>query len=87
MAANRDERTFDAPERFDITRTLNPHLGFGYGPHVCAGMSFGKIMLRVALATFADRLPTISLAVPERDLFVKNHNLHSLSLGAAPVTW
>lgn len=42
-AANRDERMWTDPDRFDITRNAAGHLGFGYGVHACAGQGLGRL--------------------------------------------
>lgn len=55
-AANRDERQFKNPERFDIDREDNEHVSFGYGPHYCAGSHLAKLEAEVALNALLDRL-------------------------------
>jgi cytochrome P450 len=47
-AANHDESRFPNPERFDIHRENNKHLGFGYGPHTCIGAPMARLMMKVA---------------------------------------
>ncbi|MEU6596584.1 cytochrome P450 [Streptomyces flaveolus] len=46
-SANRDERVFPAPDRLDLTRSPNPHVSFGDGPHVCLGSHFARLQLRL----------------------------------------
>ncbi|GGY68773.1 cytochrome P450 [Streptomyces olivaceoviridis] len=46
-SANRDERVFAAPDRLDLTRSPNPHVSFGDGPHVCLGAHFARLQLRL----------------------------------------
>ncbi|MFE2210936.1 cytochrome P450 [Streptomyces canus] len=45
-SANRDERAFEAPDALDLSRTPNPHVSFGDGPHVCLGAHFARLQLR-----------------------------------------
>lgn len=54
MSANRDERVFDRPFEFDITRSPNPHLGFGAGVHFCLGSSLARLELKVVLEELRD---------------------------------
>ncbi|MBI3965840.1 MAG: cytochrome P450 [Chloroflexi bacterium] len=58
MSANRDERVFAEPFRFDVGRQPNPHVAFGYGPHFCLGASLARLELRIMfeeLLTHFDR--------------------------------
>jgi len=41
-SANRDEEVFDDPFTFDVTRSPNPHIAFGYGTHFCLGANFAR---------------------------------------------
>jgi cytochrome P450 len=62
-AANRDPRVFDNPERFDIRRTPNPHMGFGGpGPHFCLGAHLARRELAVMFRQLLKRLPDIEEA-------------------------
>jgi cholest-4-en-3-one 26-monooxygenase len=61
-SANRDERVFDRPETFDITRTPNEHMAFGFGSHFCLGNRLARMELSVMFDRLLDRLPDIALA-------------------------
>jgi cytochrome P450 len=66
--ANRDPRVFDDPERFDVRRDPNPHVGFGGpGPHFCLGAHLARREVAVAFRQLFTRLPDIEVtgdAVP-----------------------
>ena len=58
-SANFDEEVFDHPERFDVLRSPNPHLGFGgNGAHYCLGAALARLEGRIALARTLARFPT-----------------------------
>jgi cytochrome P450 len=60
-AANRDERKYDDPDRYDMFREVRQHLGFGFGVHVCLGMHLARMESRVAMNTLFDRLGPFTL--------------------------
>lgn len=60
VSANRDERVFADPGRFDITRSPNPHVGFGSpGPHFCLGAHLARREITTMLREVFTRLPGI----------------------------
>ncbi len=66
-SANRDEALFPDPERFDITRSPNPHVGFGApGPHFCLGAHLARRELTVMLRELLTRVPDITAGEPDR---------------------
>ncbi len=67
-AANRDPEVFENPEVFDITRSPNPHLAFGLGPHFCMGSHIARLEMRVTLEEFLRRFPNIRMAGPAERL-------------------
>jgi cytochrome P450 len=64
MSANRDEDVFDAPFRFDVGRSPNPHLGFGHGIHFCLGANLARLEIRVMLEELLDRFESFELDGP-----------------------
>jgi cytochrome P450 len=55
-SANRDERHYPDPTRFDITRRPSDHLAFGRGEHVCVGMHLARLEMSTLLERLADRV-------------------------------
>jgi cytochrome P450 len=62
MSANRDERVFSDPFRFDLARSPNPHLGFGYGVHFCLGAHLARLEIRVMMEEILARALRFELA-------------------------
>ena len=61
-SAGRDPHAFGQPDRLDISRTPNPHLGFGAGIHYCIGAPLARIEAQAALLALCHHLPTLELA-------------------------
>ena len=65
-SANRDETVFPEPDTVKLDRKPNPHLSFGFGPHLCLGAHHARLLVRTLLAECAARLARIEVqeAVP-----------------------
>ncbi len=61
-AANRDDRVFDDPDRFEVTRRHNHHVAFGFGTHFCLGANLARLELRVMFEELMRRIPDLRLA-------------------------
>lgn len=81
-SANRDERKFERPDEFDVTRpNAAEQLGFGYGEHGCAGQGLARMETQALLAALARSVRRFHLGEPRRAL----NNLIR-ALGSLPVT-
>lgn len=61
-SANRDERHFPDPDRFDLHReNKSDHVAFGFGEHFCLGSHLARMEARIAVATLLERLPNLRL--------------------------
>jgi len=67
-AANRDERFFPEPDRFDPLRETRGHLGFGFGAHFCLGASLARLEARCVLERLVPRLPGLRRVRQETEL-------------------
>jgi cytochrome P450 len=61
LAANRDPKIFENPNEFDITRTPNPHVAFGYGVHYCLGAPLARLEGTIAINALVQRFPRLAL--------------------------
>lgn len=82
-SANRDERRFSDPDRFDLRRNSGPHLAFGIGPHFCIGAALARLEATIALNALLD-FPGLQL-VPDKPPMVRGWEFRGpVSL---PVRW
>jgi len=65
-AANFDETVFEAPEEVRLDRKPNPHVAFGFGPHLCLGAPHARLIVRTLLTQLSERLESVSVveAIP-----------------------
>ena len=74
-SANRDERRFPDPDRFDITRNPVDHLSFGRGVHRCVGANLAQEEIKAVLDRLADRVERFEVTEP---VWRRNNALHGL---------
>ncbi len=67
-SANRDDAVFDNADSFDISRSPNPHMAFGFGAHFCLGNQLARLELRVMVERVLDRMPDLRLATGRETL-------------------
>lgn len=73
-AANRDEAVFDEPDRFDVRRSPNQHVAFGFGTHLCIGTHVARATLAATFRRVSERitnLHVISEPTVERNIFAR----------------
>jgi cytochrome P450 len=77
-SANRDERAYDEPDRFDIERAGHVALGLGHGVHFCLGASLARLESRIAIEEFAARFPDYEVDETKLER-VHQSNVHGFS--------
>ncbi|WP_304192171.1 cytochrome P450 [Phenylobacterium aquaticum] len=66
-SGNRDEAVFDKPFEFQVDRTPNKHVAFGYGAHVCLGQHLARMEMRILWEEFFKRVASVELdGTPKR---------------------
>jgi cytochrome P450 len=79
-SGNRDERRFDDPDRFDVTRNPLDHLAFGRGLHHCAGAGLARLELSALLTGLAARVERFEIRDHEWDVNATVHGLRFLDM-------
>ncbi len=70
QAANHDPARWENPDAFDISRPVQAHTAFGQGNHICLGIHFARMELRVALEEILDLLPGVRLDPEASDVHI-----------------
>ncbi|HEY8494956.1 MAG TPA: cytochrome P450 [Myxococcota bacterium] len=83
-SANRDERVFPDPDRFDLLRDTRASLSFGQGTHFCLGASLARLEGRVALEELWKRIPDYEI---EPKGLVRVHSVNVRGFAALPLRW
>jgi hypothetical protein len=83
-SANRDERVFPEPDRFDIRRDTSALLSFGHGTHFCLGAALARLEGRVALEEVQARLPDFEI---DPAGIARIHSVNVRGFAALPITF
>ena len=87
-AANSDEREFEEPQRFDVTRRQGTHVAFGFGTHFCLGANLARLELRVMFEELLRRVPRFELMPGHEPEFAPGYftrTLKELWIDVSPV--
>jgi cytochrome P450 len=88
VASNRDERRFENPEEFDISRDAYGHLGFGHGIHGCVGQQLARLEIRQAITQMLAGLPGLHLIEAEQNQPMPfAHPVATYEAGSVVVGW
>ncbi|MDT7548037.1 MAG: hypothetical protein QOE84_431 [Actinomycetota bacterium] len=82
-SASRDERAYDEPNRFDISREQGQNIGFGYGIHSCLGAALARMESRIALELMRERMPRFEV---DRDGLRRVNMTNVAGFSHVPVT-
>ncbi|MEX1287311.1 MAG: cytochrome P450, partial [Acidimicrobiia bacterium] len=67
-AANRDPDKFEGPDRLDLGRSPNPHIGFGFGIHHCLGAPLARLEATIAFRALYDRYPELDVTIADDEI-------------------
>ena len=80
-SANYDETVFEAPEEIRLDRKPNPHLSFGFGPHLCLGAPHARLIIRTLLQSIVSQVSQIEIlsAVEHVEKEAKYHRVNGFA--------
>jgi cytochrome P450 len=84
-SANRDASVFADPDRIDLSRKPNPHLGFGGGVHRCVGSTLARVQGQIVFTELAKRMPGLRLDPAGELSYLERHTVRALT--RLPVVW
>jgi cytochrome P450 len=80
-AGNRDDRRWEDPDRFDITREKKRHLAFGEGVHFCLGAPLARLEARIGLELILEKMPEYRITSPVEHIIKENqHGFRTLTI-------
>ena len=77
-SANRDAAVFDRPEEFDVARTPNNHIAFGFGTHFCLGAALARMEIRIFFEELVRRVRSLRLAAGVEPVEMPNAFVYGL---------
>ncbi|SFW63917.1 cytochrome P450 [Amycolatopsis australiensis] len=86
LAANRDPRRFENPDKLDLHRNARGLLSFGHGVHQCLGQQLARIEMRAGFDGLLRRFPGLALAVPAEEVKLRT-DMNIYGVHELPVTW
>ena len=86
-SANRDEAHFVDAERFDVTRTPNNHVSFGFGTHFCLGASLARLEIKVFFEELLRRTSGWRIAADSEPVFVPNAFVRGVESARVEFDW
>ncbi|MDD9721072.1 cytochrome P450 [Sulfitobacter sp. PR48] len=84
-SANRDERRWTEPDRFDVERKVSDHVGFGHGIHMCMGAQLARLEMRSILQVMVEKVARIEVGEPEFELNNVLRGFRSLPMKFVPL--
>jgi cytochrome P450 len=85
-AANRDPSRYEDPDRLDLGRDPQSHLGFGRGMHACLGQQLARMEMRIGFPALLERFPGLRLAVPPEEIPMR-HRTDFYGVDRLPIEW
>lgn len=86
-SANRDEKHFVNGDAFDITRTPNMHIAFGFGTHFCMGTSVARLEIKTFFEEFRRRVRSMRLVPGTAPVDMPSGFVHGLAEAHVELTW